>query len=42
MLTNVFSEHGYATIVSDNAKDALCLLMEITPDLFLIDIKLVG
>jgi DNA-binding response OmpR family regulator len=42
MLMNVFSEYGYATIVSDNAKDALRLLNEITPDLFLIDIKLRG
>jgi DNA-binding response OmpR family regulator len=42
MLTNVFSEHGYVTLVSDNAKDALNILREVTPDLFLIDIKLKG
>jgi DNA-binding response OmpR family regulator len=42
MLTKVFIENGYATIVHDNAKEALQSIKKITPDLFLIDIKLNG
>lgn len=42
VLVKVFSESGYDTIVRDNAKDALQVLKDVTPDLFLIDIKLKG
>jgi len=36
------SENGYQTIVLDNAEEALLMVQNTAPDLFLVDIKLTG
>jgi DNA-binding NtrC family response regulator len=40
LVSKTFAEHGYRTIVRDNAKEALEALAQTVPDLIIIDIKL--
>ncbi|MFI5251336.1 MAG: response regulator [Bacteroidota bacterium] len=40
VLSKLFTENGFLTVVRDNAEEALQVLRDFTPDIMLVDIKL--